>query len=128
MPVISALRGSTNWRIPVQAVWSIKQDLTSKITNTKRAGGVAREVEHMPSKQAQGPEFKPQYYQKNIYIHIYKRKKKENQSVKELRVLRRKWLRIWDKVLQLVTKGWEKQGCLSFTECLTCIRCFTYDM
>jgi hypothetical protein len=80
MPVISALRGSTNWRIPVQAVWSIKQDLTSKITNTKRAGGVAREVEHMPSKQAQGPEFKPQYYQK-IYIYIYTKERKKKIKV-----------------------------------------------
>jgi hypothetical protein len=41
----SAMWGSTNRRIMVQHDPGIKQDLISKITNTKRAGGVAQVVE-----------------------------------------------------------------------------------
>jgi hypothetical protein len=43
-------QGSTNRRTVVQAGLGIKWDPISKITNTKRAGGVAQVVEHLPSK------------------------------------------------------------------------------
>jgi hypothetical protein len=36
MPVIAAMKGSTNRRIVVQAGLGIKQDPISKITNTKK--------------------------------------------------------------------------------------------
>jgi hypothetical protein len=36
-----------------------QQDPIQKVTKANRAGGVAQVAEHMPTKQAQGPEFKP---------------------------------------------------------------------
>jgi hypothetical protein len=46
IPVISAIQEITN-RITIQIGLGIKQDPISKITNTKRAGGVAQVIEHL---------------------------------------------------------------------------------
>jgi hypothetical protein len=42
-------RGSINRRITVQVSLGIKQDPSSKITNAKRVGSMAKVVEHLPS-------------------------------------------------------------------------------
>jgi hypothetical protein len=42
--------GITDRKITVQACPGIKQDPISKITNRRRAGGMAQEGEHLPSK------------------------------------------------------------------------------
>jgi hypothetical protein len=42
--------GNINSRIAVHSSLGIKGDPISKITNAKRAGGVAQRVEHLPSK------------------------------------------------------------------------------
>jgi hypothetical protein len=48
-------RENTNRRIAVLAGSSIKQDAISKITSTKRAGGITQVVEHLPSKAKFNP-------------------------------------------------------------------------
>jgi hypothetical protein len=44
------MQGSTNGRIVVHVSLGIKKDPSSKITNRKRAAGVAQVVEYLPSK------------------------------------------------------------------------------
>jgi hypothetical protein len=45
-----AMKRGTNRRIMVQVHLGIKQDPIPKITNTKRAAGVAQGIEHLQSK------------------------------------------------------------------------------
>jgi hypothetical protein len=65
--IVPTTSGSIHRRIAVQDSLSQMQDPSSKITNAKRAGGVAQ-VE--PAQQAQGPEFNPQYCQKKKQIEL----------------------------------------------------------
>jgi hypothetical protein len=73
MPVIPALQGSTSNRTVVQVRPGEKRDPISKITNTKRAGGVAQVVEHPPSH-----EFIPCSAKKKV--NKKKKKKKEEKN------------------------------------------------
>jgi hypothetical protein len=57
-PVILAIPISTNKRIMVQSDPCIKRDPIAKISNTKRADGMAQVVECLPSEYV-GPEFNP---------------------------------------------------------------------
>jgi hypothetical protein len=50
VPVTPAMWGNTNRRGGFRLTLSIKQDSTSKTTNTKGAGRVAQVVEYLPSK------------------------------------------------------------------------------
>jgi hypothetical protein len=49
MPVISAIAGSINRKILVQASLGKKQDPISKITREKRARGIAHIVDRVPA-------------------------------------------------------------------------------
>jgi hypothetical protein len=49
MPVITVRRGNTS-RIAVQIGLDIKRDSISKISNTKRVGGMAQIVKNLPSR------------------------------------------------------------------------------
>jgi hypothetical protein len=47
---ITAMAGSLNRKIVVQAILSKKQDSIFKRTRAKRVGGMGQVIEHLPSK------------------------------------------------------------------------------
>jgi hypothetical protein len=49
-PIFTAIQGSINRKVVVQASSGIKQDPVSKIPNTKRPGGVTQAVQCLSSK------------------------------------------------------------------------------